>query len=276
MRRQIFKEVQRRKMKTAVKMALTAAAAAALAAAVAAAGVFMVMRKKQEDKEKEGEDHPQYWENVGGRWVFWGKLGNKWTEETGWIDADVEIYPEEMREEWIEELQRESLPERSSRSRSRSRSRSTDGGDVGDGGDGGPNEIRTVMVDQMRTHTMITRGRGMIPAGGMRPARGMMPGGGVMPGGGRAGPSDPSSSSTARNFRSPDLRPDLSADEGQQLKWIDCRKLEMTLSDVLKIIRKEGCTWVTTSKDRSYAVIDEIGVEWQVWENGYFKQRARL
>ena len=30
MRRQIFKEVQRRKMKTAVKMALTAAAAAAL------------------------------------------------------------------------------------------------------------------------------------------------------------------------------------------------------------------------------------------------------
>ena len=99
MRRQIFKEVQRRKMKTAVKMALTAAAAAAaLAAAVTAAGVFMMMRKKQEDKEKEGEDHPQYWENVGGRWVFWGKKGNKWTEETGWIDADVEIYPEEMRE----------------------------------------------------------------------------------------------------------------------------------------------------------------------------------
>ena len=115
MRRQIFKEVQRRKMKTAVKMALTAAAAAALAAAVAAAGVFMVMRKKQEDKEKEGEDHPQYWENVGGRWVFWGKQGNKWMEETGWIDADVEIYPEEMREEWIEDLQRESMPERSSR-----------------------------------------------------------------------------------------------------------------------------------------------------------------
>ena len=188
MRRQIFKEVQRRKMKTAVKMALTAAAAAALAAAVTAAGVFMMMRKKQEDKEKEGEDHPQYWENVGGRWVFWGKQGNKWTEETGWIDADVEIYPEEMREEWIEDLQRQSRPERSSRSSSRSRSRSTGSGD---GGDGAPNEVRTVRVDQMTTHTMVTRGRGMIPPGGMMPAGGMMPGGGVMPGGGRAGPSDP-------------------------------------------------------------------------------------
>ena len=131
-------------MKTAVKMALTAAAAAALAAAIAAAEVFMMMRKKQEDKEKEGEDHPQYWENVGGRWVFWGKQGNKWTEETGWIDADVEIYPEEMREEWIEDLQRQSRPERSSRSSSRSRSRSTGSGD---GGDGATHEMRTVMVD---------------------------------------------------------------------------------------------------------------------------------
>ena len=121
---------------------------------------------------------------------------------------------------------------------------------------------------------MVTRGRGL----GMIPPGGMMP---VMPGGGRAGPSDPAAAAreataAARAFRSPDLRPDLSADEGQQLKWIDCRKLEMTLSDVLKIIRKEGCRWVTTSKDRSYAVIDEIGVEWLVWENGYFKQRSRL
>ena len=133
----------------------------------------------------------------------------------------------------------------------------------------------------MTTHTMVTRGRGMIPPGGMLPAGGLMPGG--MPGGGRAGPSDPTAAAReataaarAPSFRSPDLRPDLSADEGQQLKWIDCRKLEMTLSDVLKIIRKEGCRWVTTSKDRSYAVIDEIGVEWLVWENGYFKQRSRL
>ena len=128
MRRQIFQEVQRRKMKTAVKMALAAIAAAA---AVAAARVFMVMRKKQQE-EKDYEEHEQGWELVGQTWVFWGKMGNKWTQETGWVDAHVEIYPEEMREEWTEDLQRQSRPERSSRSSSRSRSRSTSSGD-GDG-----------------------------------------------------------------------------------------------------------------------------------------------
>ena len=194
----------------------------------------------------------------------------------------MEIYPEEMREEWIEDLQRQSRPERSSRSgsRSRSRSRSTGSGDGdGDGTTGETHEMRTVMVDQRTSRTrimgeMLPRGRGMIP-------------GRMMPGKGRAGPSDPTAAAAAAaaaeatreprapTFRSPDLRPDLSADQGLR-QWIDCRKLEMTLSDVLKMIRKEGCRWVSTSRDRSYAMIDEIGVDWLVWENGYFKQRSRL
>ena len=92
--------------------------------------------------------------------------------------------------------------------------------------------MRTVLVDQRSTsRTRIIAG--MMPniGGGM-----MSTGAGPSTGGDpRAATRDP----RAPSFRSPDLRPDLSADQGPN-EWIDCRKLNMTLSEVLKIIRREN------------------------------------
>ena len=50
----------------------------------------------------------------------------------------------------------------------------------------------------------------------------------------------------------------------------------MSFFEVVGQIKQSGLTFVDVARDVKWCVRDEMGIEWWVWENGYYKQKARL
>ena len=61
-----------------------------------------------------------------------------------------------------------------------------------------------------------------------------------------------------------------------ETKIIDCKEKSMSFLEVLGQLKQSGLSFVNVDTDVRWCVRDEMGIEWWVWENGYYKQRTRL
>ena len=61
-----------------------------------------------------------------------------------------------------------------------------------------------------------------------------------------------------------------------ETKIIDCKEKKKSFLEILGEIKKGGLSFVNIDTDVRWCVRDELGIEWWVWENGYYKQKSRM